>query len=161
MSNDATYEDLISHLREWIIRLPDSKYLIPILKLRIKPEDATLLSRIPFIGHTAEYLSVKLGVPPNKLVKKLEKFSKEGIIFRNKKGSEIRYSLRDSLFIFFRSLGWKGKSDKLNRKISPLLNQYYIETYAEEFIGHETQGLRTIPINETIRDTRQVMPYED
>ncbi|MFX1324840.1 MAG: 4Fe-4S binding protein, partial [Promethearchaeota archaeon] len=140
---------------------PESKYLITLLKLRLKPEDAKLLSKIPFLGHTADKLSVKLGLPTNKLVKKLEKLSKEGIIFRSKIGSETRYSLRDSLFIFYRSLGWKGKRDKLNRKISPLLNQYYVETYAKEFVGHETQGLRVIPINETIPDTRHVMPYED
>ncbi|MHA2394133.1 MAG: 4Fe-4S binding protein [Promethearchaeota archaeon] len=161
MSEDIAYKDLIGHLRNWIIRLPESKNLLPLLKLRIKPEEAKLLSKIPFIGFTAEQLSAKIGIPINKLTKQLEKFSKKGIVFRSKRGSEIRYSLRDSLFIFYRSLGWRGKNDKINRKISPLLNQYYIETYAEEFIGHETQGLRAIPINETIQDTRQVMPYED
>ncbi|GAH09889.1 unnamed protein product, partial [marine sediment metagenome] len=31
----------------------------------------------------------------------------------------------------------------------------------EDFIGHETQGLRAIPINKSINDTRQIMPYED
>ncbi|MFX0081069.1 MAG: 4Fe-4S binding protein [Candidatus Hodarchaeota archaeon] len=161
MSEDIYYEDLIEHLRYWVLRLPDSEHLMPMLKLRITPEDAKLLSKIPFLGHTAEQISSKLDIPVKKLRKKLDNLVKSGIIFRSERPSEVRYSLCDSLFIFYRSLGWKGKNDKLNREISPYLNKYYIETYAEEFVGHETQGLRAIPINETIHDTRQVMPYED
>jgi ferredoxin len=161
MSEDTSYNELIERLRNWILRLPDSDYLIPLLKLRFKPEEAKFLSKIPFIGHTAEQLSDKLDIPIKKLVKKLDKFAKDGIIFRNESSSGIRYSLCDSLFIFYRSIGWKGKTDKFSREISPYLNKYYIDTYAVEFIGHDTQGLRALPINETIRDTRQVMPYED
>ena len=160
MSTDIHYQDLIEHLRNWIIRLPESEYLLPMLKLRFKPEEAQILAKIPFLGHTAEQLSVNLNIPVKKLIKKLDKYAKLGIIFRSERGSSVRYSLRESLFIFYRSIGWKGKNDKFNREISPYLNKYYIDTYAEEFVGHETQGLRAIPINETIQDTRQVMPYE-
>ncbi|MHA2180151.1 MAG: ATP-binding protein, partial [Promethearchaeota archaeon] len=145
----------------WIIRLPESKHMLPLLKLRFTSEEAQLLAKIPFIGHTIEQLSVHLKMPIKKLKKKLDKLARDGIIFRSEGRSEVRYSLCDSLFLFYRSIGWKGKNDKFNRKISPLLNQYYIETYAEEFVGHDTLGLRSIPINETIKDTRQVMPYED
>jgi NAD-dependent dihydropyrimidine dehydrogenase PreA subunit len=161
MSEDTYYKDLIEHLRNWILRLPDSEHLMPMLKLRFNPEEAKFLSKIPFLGNTAEHLSSKLDIPVKKLTKKLDELAKSGIIFRIERPSEVLYSLCDSLFIFYRSLGWKGKDDKLNRDISPYLNKYYIETYAKEFIGHETQGLRAIPINETIQDTRQVMPYED
>ncbi|MHA2400011.1 MAG: ATP-binding protein [Promethearchaeota archaeon] len=161
MSEDTQYNGLIEHFRNWIIRLPESEHMIPLLKLRFKPEEAQFLSKIPFIGHTAEQLSANLGMPPKKLIKKLDKFARDGIIFRHEGRDGIRYSLCDSLFVFYRAIGWKGKNDKLNRKISPLLNQYYIETYAQEFVGHDTQGLRAIPINQTIQDTRQVMPYED
>jgi ferredoxin len=161
LSEDTQYNDLIEHFRNWIIQFPESEQMMPLLKLRFKPEEAKFLSKIPFLGHTAEQLSATFDIPVKKLIKKLDKFAKEGIIFRSEGRSEIRYSLCDSLFVFYRSVGWKGKNDKFNRKISPLLNQYYIETYAEEFVGHETQGLRAIPINQTIQDSRQVVPYED
>lgn len=161
MSNREVYEKLADHLKEWIFRVPISENLMPLLELRFTPEEAELLSKIPFLLHTAEQLSKKLDIPVKKLTKKLEKLAKKGILFRIKGNSGIQYSLNDSLFIFYRSIGWKGENNRFNRKISPYLNQYYIETYAEEFVGHETQGLRAIPINETIHDTRQVMPYED
>ncbi|MBY8990880.1 MAG: hypothetical protein KGD58_09010 [Candidatus Lokiarchaeota archaeon] len=150
MSEDTAYQDLINHYRNWILRLPESEHLLPMLKLRFKPEEAQLFAKIPFLGHTVEQLSVKLNIPVKKLIKKLDKYAKSGIIFRSVRGSSVRYSLSDSLFNFYRSIGWKGKNDKFNREISPYLNKYYIDTYAEEFVGHDTQGLRALPINETI-----------
>ncbi|MFX1478579.1 MAG: hypothetical protein ACFFCI_10675, partial [Promethearchaeota archaeon] len=122
ISEDTSYNELIERFRNWIIRLPDSEYLMPLLKLRFKPEEAKLLSKIPFLGHTAEHLSKKLDVPVKKLIKKLDKFARKGIIYRREGSSGIRYSLGDSRFIFYRSLGWKGKKDKLNLEISPYLN---------------------------------------
>ena len=132
MSEDTQYKDLIEHLRNWILRLPESEYLMPMLKLRFKPEDAQLLSNIPFLGHTAEQLSVKVNIPVKKLAKKLDKYAKSGLIFRSERGSEVRYSLCDSLFMFYRSIGWKGKNDKLNREISPYLNKFYFFLFISE-----------------------------
>jgi len=156
-----SYTDLVNHLKDWILGLPSSEYLIPLIELRFTPEEAELLSKIPFLLHTVEQLSKRLDIPVEKLEKNLEKLAKKGMLFSVKNTSGTRYSLSDSLFILYRSIGWKGEDNKLNRKISPLLNQYYIETYAKEFVGHDTQGLRAIPINETIQDTREVIPYED
>lgn len=161
MLKNNPYTNLINHLKDWILGLPSSEYLIPLIELRFTPEEADLLSKIPFLLHTTEQLSEKLSIPVKKLTKKLEKLAKKGILFRLEGISDIKYSLNDSLFIFYRSIGWKGDDNKFTRKISPYLNRYYIETYAEEFVGRETQGLRAIPINKTIHDTRQVMPYED
>ncbi len=161
MSKTKFYKDLIERFNNWIFRLPNSTYLIHILKLRFTPEEAQFLAKIPFIVHTAEQLSEKLDIPVKELTEKLDNFARKGIIFRYDDDSIIRYSLCDSNFIFYRSIGWKGEEDKLNRRISPYLNRYYIDAFATEFLDHSTQGLRAIPINETIDDTRQVVPYED
>ena len=161
MLKKDSYTNLVNHLKDWIFGLPSDEYLMPLIELRFTPEEADLLSKIPFLLHTTEQLSEKLSIPVKKLAKKLEKLAKKGMLFCIEGTSGNRYSLSDSLFVFYRTIGWKGEDNKFNRKISPILNQYYIETYAKEFAGHDTQGLRAIPINETIRDTRQVIPYED
>jgi len=135
MNKKDYYINLINHLKDWILGLPSSEYLMPLIELRLTPEEAELLSKIPFIAHTAEQLSKKLDIPVETLEKELEKLAKKGMLF--------------------------CEDNEFNRKISPFLNKYYIETYANEFIGHETQGLRAIPIHETIQDTREVVPYED
>jgi len=161
MSNNKIYNDLIDHLRNWIFGLPESKYLLPLFELRFTPEEAEFLSKIPFLPHTAEDLSDRLETPVVELTRRLDDLAQKGMIFRVEGRSAIRYSLPDSLFLFYRSIGWAGLDDEFNREISPLLNQYYIEAYATDYLGHPTQGLRTIPINETIQDTRKVLPYED
>ena len=42
-----------------------------------------------------------------------------------------------------------------------LSNRYYFEGYGQEFGSYPTMGLRTIPVNKTIPDTRQIKAYED
>jgi DNA-binding MarR family transcriptional regulator len=84
--------------------------MMPLLKLRFTPEEAQFLAKIPFIGHTVEKLSENLDIPVKKLKKKLDKLARKGIIFRSEGRSEVRYSLTDSLFDFYRSIGWKGKN---------------------------------------------------
>ena len=95
MSKTKYYKDLIERFNNWIFRLPDSKQLMPLLKIAFTPEEAQFLVKIPFIGHTAEQLSEKLEIPEKELKEKLENFAKKGIIFRYDDGSKIRYSLCD------------------------------------------------------------------
>ena len=162
MTNINVYQKLIDHTKDWIFGLPDSEFLLPMLELRFTPEEAALLSKVPFLPHTAEQLSERLEIDINELVKKLDGLAKKGIIYRLEgRSGTVRYSFRDSIFLFYRMPGWKGEDDEWNRKLAPLSNKYYIEVLAADFIGHKTQGLRAIPVNETIKDSRVIMPYED
>ena len=161
MPDKNGYQELIEHFREWIFGLPDSEYLIPMLKLRFSPEEAEICAKIPYLPHTIKQLSSKLNIPIDVLENKLDDLAKKGILMRVESRSAIYYALNDSLFQYYRMPGWKGEDDEWNRKLAPLANKYYIETYAEEFLGHPTKGLRAIPINETIKDTVKIMPYED
>lgn len=161
MSDKKAHMDLINHLQDWVLGLPDSKVLLPLLEMRFTPEDAEFLSKIPFLPHTAEQLSMKLGIPVDKLVQRLDALTPPGFVFRAEGKTAVRYALNDTIFLFYRMPGWLGKDDEWNRKIAPLLNQYYIDAMANNFAGTHTKGLRAIPINETIKDTRMILPYED
>jgi electron transport complex protein RnfB len=161
VSSKEAYAKLIDHLQNWIFGMPDSKVLLPMLKLRYTSEEAELLSRIPFLPHTAEELSEKLGIPVDKLTEQLDEFARKGIVTRMEGRTAVRYALGDSLFQYYRNPGWWGIDDEWNREISPLLNQYFIDALAQEVRGHPTKGLRAIPINETIKDSRKIVPYED
>ena len=72
MSDADSYKILIDHYREWMFGLPDSEYLLPMLKARFSPEDAQFLSQLPFIGHNVEKLSKKLNIPSEELREKLD-----------------------------------------------------------------------------------------
>jgi Pyruvate/2-oxoacid:ferredoxin oxidoreductase delta subunit len=86
---------------------------------------------------------------------------KKGLLYEVSGKSAVRYSLTDALFGSYRMPGWAGIDDEWNRAYAPLSNQYYIQHIGADFMGHPTKGLRAIPIEQTIKDTRQIMPYED
>jgi len=161
MSKEDMYDALMDHFGEWIFDFPKSETLKSMFKLRFTPEEAELLSQIPFLGHTLEQLTAKIDISIDKLKIMLDDFTNKGIIFRVERSSRTLYSLTDPLFVFYRTPSWDGEDNDFNRKMSPYLNKYFIDTFASDFMGHDTKGLRTIPINETIRDPRQVIPYED
>ena len=48
MANEDSYIKLIEHYREWFFGFPDGEELLPLLKWRITPDEAELLSNLPF-----------------------------------------------------------------------------------------------------------------
>ena len=161
MSNKESYMKLIKHHRDWVFGLPDSEFLMPLLELRFTSEEAEFLSHIPFMLHPAKKLSESLGIDIDVLTERLDDFARRGLVMRVEGKRDISYGLSDSIFIFYRMPGWKGGVDEWNQKIVPYMNQYYIDAMANELLNQPTQGLRAIPINETIKDPRKIMPYDD
>lgn len=80
MSDKNAYQELIEHFREWIFGLPDSEYLIPMLKLRFSPEEAEICAKIPYLPHTIKQLSSKLNIPIDVLEKKLDDLATKGVL---------------------------------------------------------------------------------
>jgi len=161
MSDKQAYKDLIEHLENWLFGVPNPEELMPILELRFTPEEAAFLAKFPHMPHSLDQLSEKLGLPPDKLSKKMESMIKKGMIYEVEGKSAVRYSFPDHLFFLMRMPGWKGEDDKLNRKLLPMVNRYYINDFGADFMGYPTKGLRAIPIAQTVKDPRMVTPYED
>jgi len=160
MATDDVYIKLIDHFREWIFGMPDGEELLPLLKWRITPDEADLLSKMPFLTHTPEQLSEKIDIPVEELIERLEVLSKKGLVFRVEGTDSNRYSMVDSSWPF-RTWGWMGKDTEDSKKMAPLLNKYFENHFGAEYLGYPTIGLRAVPINETVEDPRQVMPYEN
>ncbi|MCP4131738.1 MAG: 4Fe-4S dicluster domain-containing protein [bacterium] len=161
MSNDTAYKKLIEHQRGWLFALPEWDKLMPMLKMRFTPEEAEFCSKLPHLPYTTEELSGKLGMPIDEMTERLDALAKKGMIMRVEGRSATRYALMDTIFWFYRMPSWKGEKTEWDIEFSTLQNQYYIDVMANEFLGHNTQGLRAIPVNRTIQDPRQVLPYED
>jgi NAD-dependent dihydropyrimidine dehydrogenase PreA subunit len=161
MSEQKVYEKLIARLRTWLFDLPDSELLMPLLKLRFSYKEAEFLSRFPFIPSTLNEVAELMDVPQEQLSHEMQPMIKKGLIclFEGKTGT--RYAFTDHLFFLYRMPGWKGEHDEWNRKILSLANQYYVNHFGADFVGHPTKGLRAIPLAHTIRDTRRILPYED
>lgn len=159
--SDESYKKYIEHMNGWVFALPEHDNLLPMLKMRMSAQEAEFLSKIPFLPHTSEELSERLNIPKADFEEKAKELAHRGLMFRIKGSTTTRYSLGDSLFQSYRMPGWEGKDDDWNRNYALLINEYYVDAYGEEFIGHPTKGLRTIPINQTVEDPKTIMPYED
>jgi ferredoxin len=161
MSEEKGYENLIDHIRDFLFGLPESDLLMPIIKLRFSKEEAEFLSKFPYIPHTIEQLSDRYGISTTRLEDKMRPMIKKGMIYEVEGKSAVRYSFTDAVFFLLRMPGWQGKRDRLNERISPLLNRYYFNDMGADFMGYPTKGLRAIPIARTIADPRKIRPYED
>ena len=161
MSDEEVYESLIGNLRYWIFGLPESELLLPLLKMRVSPDEAEFLSRFPHKPGTLEELTSIYSKPAEELLAIMRPMIGKGIIYQVEGKSAVCYSFPDSIFMFYRMPGWKGKDDAWNRELAPMLNRYYIEDMGAEFLGYPTKGLRAIPIAHTVEDTKRIIPYED
>ncbi|MFC1835715.1 ATP-binding protein [Thermodesulfobacteriota bacterium] len=161
MSDKEIYTKFIEWLNQTWWELPDSEELMPMIAAGYSPEEAELLTGMPFSGRYLEELAELKGAEPNDLRARLDDLAKRGVVFRTVKSDRVRYSLNDSYFVFLRSMFWPGRDDDRLRTVAPRINRYYRDGFAEPYNEVETKGLRALPIKQTIRDTRQVLPYED
>jgi electron transport complex protein RnfB len=161
MSDRELYAGLIDHLSNWMLDLPESQLLLPMLEMRFTPEEADFLSRFPHIPSTMEQLTGIYGIPADELMAVMQAMMRKGFIYRVEGRTAVRYSLPDSLFMFYRMPGWKGEEDAWNSELAPLINRYYIDKMGADFMGYPTKGLRAIPIAYTVEDTKHITPYED
>ncbi|MBU0514897.1 MAG: 4Fe-4S dicluster domain-containing protein [Proteobacteria bacterium] len=157
----SEYQRFIDHLAAWAPRLPDSKVLAELIQTRLSPAEAGFLAQVPFLPHTIEQLAEKFGVPPAEVAARLDPLAEKGLVFRHQSAQTVRYALNDSLFDFYRSPFWAGAKDEQTSKLAVLANRYFDDGYGREFGAYPTMGLRAIPVHRTVKDPRQVMPYED
>ena len=161
MSQKNAYLRFIDHMKGWILGLPDSDDLVEILELSLSPEEAEFLADLPFLPHSIEQLAAKFNMGANELSPKLDLLAGRGLVFRHESKNTVRYALNDSMLAFFRAPFWAGKRDEKTRKLAISSNRYFYGPYGREFGSHPTMGLRAIPIDRTIKDARQIWPYED
>jgi len=166
MSEQEVYEKFIEWMRTSFLGMCESDEVLPMVKARYTPEEAELLTGIPFANPfanpTLEGLAEQKKMNPAVLRSKLDDAAKKGIVFRTVDGDTVHYSLNDAFFVFMRSSFWPGRDDKASKTIAPLMNGYFHNGFFDEAFGAaHIRGLQTIPIENTIDDTRTVLPYED
>lgn len=159
-AQEEIYQRFMDWLRQTWWGLPDSDYLMPLIKTHYTPEEASLLTGMPFSGKNLEELAEMKQMNPDELRKQLDRLAKKGLVFRTVRGDTVRYSLNDFFFIG-RTAFWPGHTDTLSKTLAPLHNQHYYHGGFEPFRHTETKGLRVLPIQEAIEDSRQILPYEE
>jgi ferredoxin len=160
VSDEAIYRELIDWLKlGW--HLPETEELLPLVKARYSPEEAAFLTGMPLQPTKLEELAEAKGMDPAELRPRLDALAAQGVLYRRAACESVLYKLNDAFFTFLRSSFWAGGTDEATRALAPLTNKYYRNGFFDIWADVHYQGLRTLPIGETIADTRQITPYED
>jgi len=161
VSEQEVYERLTDWLKQSWWGLPETDELMPIIRATYTPEEASLLTGIPFSGSNLEELAEMKQMDPARLRMQLDVLAKKGLVFRTVRDNTVRYNLSDPYFVIFRSSFWAGSTDERSKSIASLVNKYYYNGGYDQYDLTHLKGLRVLPIQETIEDTRQILPYEE
>jgi len=161
MPDEEIYECLRDWLKKTWFGLPEAGELLPLIEATYTPEEASLLTGMPLKGMNLEELAEIKQMEPEALRQRLDAMAEKGQVFRTVRGDTVRYSLNDTLFVDYRGAFWPGRTDERTKAIAPLANQYYYHGYWDQWDHTRHKGLRTLPVQATIEDTREILPYEE
>ena len=158
--NRKIYTNLIEWLKQSWYGVPDSAVLLPYVAARYTPEEATLLTGMPFSPKTLAELADLTKTSADILVPKLDVLAARGLVYKQVKDGGPRYYLNDIFFIY-RGFGWPGSTDEYSRTVGPLQHKYLEGGLMSTWQNVREKGLRVLPVDATIEDTRGVLPYEE
>jgi formate hydrogenlyase subunit 6/NADH:ubiquinone oxidoreductase subunit I len=161
MSEEEIYERFIEWLRKTWWGLPDSEHLLPSIRSFYSPEEAELLTGVPFRGADLEELAALKGIEASVLQERLDALAQRGLVWRSVRGKRARYKLNDTFFTFLRGPFWALNPDDPTKAAASPINKYFRDGFMDQFAHAHTKGLRTIPIAQTVDDPRKILPYED
>lgn len=161
MEHQEIYRELINWLnRDWY-RLPEAEELLPLISTFYTVDEARLLTGFPHNPTSREELADYLKMDVENVDPALATLARKGAVWRLERNGQVRYRINDAFFVFFRSAFWGGRKDQVITDVSSLMNEYYRHGFMDQFAPAETKGLRAIPVQKTVPNTKTIRPYED
>jgi len=154
------YVNFIEWLKKSWYGVPDSNVLLPYVAARYTPEEAALLTGMPFSPKTLAELADLTKTSADILGPKLDALAARGLVYKQARDGSERYYLNDIFFIY-RSFGWPGGTDEYSRTVGPPQHKYLESGLMSPWQTVKEKGLRVLPVDATIEDTRGVLPYEE
>jgi hypothetical protein len=161
MSDEKIYQQFVEWLGKTWWQLTDSEHLMPLIQANYSPQEAELLTGMPFSAKPVEELAALKNMDPETLAPRLKEMAARGMVYESVREDSVRYRLSDSFFAMLRANLWPGREDDRSKKTSPLINRYYLDGWFDQYKDVHYKGLRSIPIDNTVEDTRQTLPFED
>jgi NAD-dependent dihydropyrimidine dehydrogenase PreA subunit len=163
MSSQKVYEDFMGWLARTWYGLPESKDLLDTIKTRYSQEDAAILTGVPPFPdfNTIDEIATHKGVDASELAQQLDRLAVKGLIHKEHFGENTFYALDDLFFATFRTPFWAGKDDDYTKDVASTVNSFAYSGGLDPFAKDHTKPLRALPIHQTIKDTKEIRPYED
>ncbi|MCX6005252.1 MAG: 4Fe-4S binding protein [Chloroflexi bacterium] len=154
------YFKFIEWLKQSWYGVPESDFLLPYVAARYTPQEAALLTGMPFSPKTLSELSELTKTNVDMLRQKLDELASKGLVYKQVKDGSERYHLHD-VFTNYRGFGWPGSHAQYSQAVGPLQHKYITGGLMSPWQNVKEKGLRVLPIDAAIEDTRGVLPYEE
>jgi Pyruvate/2-oxoacid:ferredoxin oxidoreductase delta subunit len=160
MQDEKLYEGLAEHLDQGIVGSPQSPALIEILKILFPGEEAEVGVRLPMQDQSLAELKELFPEKADSIGDILKSMIKHGTVFvSGPVDGDRKYRLLPSVVGWAETPYWAGKDTQEARKLAPLWLKYREEAYGAE-LARGIPAVRVIPISQTLRDSKEVLPYE-
>ena len=161
MADEEVYERFVEWLRTDGAYVPESQELLPLVKACYRPDEARLLTGMPFRSVDLEDLAALKHADVRDLGPALDDLAGRGLVYKSDEGGKTRYRLNSLRFVSIRSFFWPGREDEYTRSVATHVSRYYRDGLGDHWKDVQTKGLRVVPIRRTVDDPRRVLPYED
>ncbi len=161
MNTETVYSRFIDWIGKSWWELPESDFLLPMIRASYTPEEAAFLTGFPFQSVSLEDLAEQKDMSREELEPLLQELGCKGMIYKSRRGDSVRYRLNETFFALLRANFWSGRVDEHTQRTAPTINKYFLDTWFEQYNQVHHRGLRTLPIDKTIRDDRTILAYED
>ena len=122
MDQEQVYQAFIEWLGKAPMTFPPTENMIALIKARYTPEDAELLTNVPYdprtIGEIAEIKQMSV----DDLKPRLDALARKGVVWKIFQYGAYRYQLCDPFLVFYRSVYWGGGRNSEHYVMAPLLN---------------------------------------
>lgn len=159
--DQEVYQGLIDWYNNSWWKLTESEHLMPMIKAYVTPGEAEFLTGLPLRSTKVEDLAELKGMSVEDITPKLKELTVRGFLFEDFRENAPRYRFADSFFTFLRTVYWPGNKNEDVVAHAQHINKYFRDGWFDQFKEAHWRGLRTIPIEKTVEDTRAVLPFED
>jgi len=151
------YESLAAHLDRLPAGFPrtESGVELRLLRRLFSPQEAELAQLVSQRPESPEVVATRAGMDAEELSKRLEEMSRKGLIFRIRKGEQVRYMAAQFVIGI-----WEYHVNDLDPDLIRDMNEY-LPHYFQQPHQINTSQLRTIPIPTALSADQKVMPYEE
>lgn len=155
--SSPVYESLATHLDRLPAGFPrtETGVEIRILKRLFSPEEARLAQLLTPRPESPEAIADRAGMALEEISGRLEEMSRKGLIFRIRKGDQVRYMAAQFVIGI-----WEYHVNDLDPDLIRDVNEYLPHYFKQPHQMHTSQ-LRTIPIPTALSADQNVMPYEE
>ena len=161
MSQNDAHLRLIDWFRTSKIYMPESAELLPLIQTCYTAREAELLTQMPLSLSSIDDLARMKNEDPAVLQEKLDEMAGRGLVYRQTTQGRPKYRLNPLRFVFLRSFFWPGRREADTQAVAPHVTRYYLDGFGDHWKDVQSKGLRAIPIQQTLSDTRAIRPYED